>query len=666
LCQQLGPRPVYTTVYPIFAIRKPQWKPVVKQDIWRALSKPEWNWPRLITQPGKEMSDALKEMYRMAKQGREPHIGVDIENIGDPVAGAPIRCIGLATLQTAVSIPTEVTNEYNHLIQAILESPATKVLHNAQHDILGLEAQGWRIHGPYYDTLLAHAVIAPQLPHGLSDVASFEYHAPRWKSEFKVLGDDKGVEHFKNVSLEDLCLYNAKDAYMTVLLAQRLRKQLKDVYNGKELLEEQHQLAAIAVKMRRKGVEVNRKQLSVHEASLSEQLGRLRERFAARVPSHTVRGAVLKTRTKVYVGPYRLGAVGGHSDLKKLFFKHYGCRPTRYTEQGEPVLDKEALSKIVARSIPVIGDVGRLVLKYRELGKLLSTYIQGLPVHLDGCIHPTWKCYGTVTGRWSSQEPNGQNIPKKMRDLFKTRKNKYLVQADYSQLELRIIALLSGDKLLLKWYNEGLDVHTITAESVLKRTPTKRERNLFKSAEYLANYGGEPEKLWATLCPAFPEFTLAAATGFLKQWFSDHPAIKRWQLNQVKLAEKLKYVEASLSGRREHFHDKVDRNKVLNFPIQSFAGDLMNRAIIGLEKELDWEEEAILFQVHDSLVLEVNDIRRGAQLLKKYMEQEIAFRGQQLIFPIDLEIGTDWGNLAEVDYEDIIDHPVFPNTLGLR
>jgi len=568
-------------------------------------------------------------------------IGLDIENYGDALE-SKIRCIGVSSSRVAVSVPVERDGLDPSIIVAlreVLRSPVLKVLHNSQHDRLGLEANGWDVNGPFYDTLFAHAVVAPQLPHDLGFVCSVETAGPRWKSELHSGSEDRGLAVFTRSPWEKLGPYNCKDSYMQCELQPALERRVAATNNGYALLQASHELGEVAIRMRRKGAQVAVERFQGHRERLNAKLEECRGAFGNVVGSGQ---------------EWTLGKSGQHPSLRGLFFQRLGLKPIRYSEEtGEPSLDNLTLESYCSNPNQTIAGLARTVLQYRKTSKLLGTYIDGLPMDAKRVVHPTWKIYGTVTGRWSSQGPNAQNIPKVMRDLYVPRPGCTLVAGDYSQLELRFVALFAGDEPLLQLYKDGVDVHKANAATcfgISLGEVTPQLRKLAKIFVYGANYLGDPETLWRQIVVQFPGTSLALIHKAHRAWFKAHPKIHEWQMNMLRTAREEKYVEEPLSGRREYFHDGlIEPNKVVNFPIQGAAGTLINRAVVALDKGLDWARESILFQVHDELVLEGPDQKRLSGLLKTHMNQEFSHGGNTLQFPIEAKTGPDWGHMVAVD-----------------
>lgn len=314
---------------------------------------------------------------------------------------------------------------------------------------------------------------------------------------------------------------------------------------------------------------------------------------------------------------------------------------------------------MLAETMPAVADLCRVIYQYRKHAKLLGSYIENLPILDDGRVHPAWRVFGTRTGRWSASDPGIQTIPKKgkkantpsMRNLFCAREGFVMMDCDYSQLELRIVALLSGDEKLLEWYAQGKDVHTMNAMEIFKtKTPTDSQRELAKRVVYGMNYGGSAKTIWRNLTADIP-VPLETVELVFKGWFTTHPKIAQWQNDLTEKAKRTMYVEEALSGRRQYYYDgRVKPTEVVNFPVQGAAGELANRAVIAISKELNWVDEALIAQVHDSIVAECVAVKQSrlVDIVKGAMEQEITLNGAMIRFPIDIKVGTNWGHLEKL------------------
>ena len=266
-------------------------------------------------------------------------------------------------------------------------------------------------------------------------------------------------------------------------------------------------------------------------------------------------------------------------------------------------------------------------------------------------VRTQWRAGLKVTGRWGSADPNLQNVPKKMRGIFKARKDKYFVEADYSQLELRILALLAQDRPLLAAYAKGLDVHMLNAMDLFqKKDPSPNERKLAKVFVYGVNYGANPKTLHRQMAPGFPGLTEEVIEHLKDRWEEVHPDIVSWQARQLESAKQHKYVECPLSGRRFYFYlNMVEPTKCYNFVIQGTAADIMNESILEVAYKVPLYDAEILVQLHDAILLEGKNVPGLADLLEKKMSKTISLNGNSMDFPVDVSYGKNWGEMKEYD-----------------
>lgn len=636
---------------------------VFRTDMKRAIYESRLEWPvdKFFVEPGQAMLEALKSMH-----GRP--LSVDIENIGDPLTKAHIRCIGVSDGILSVSVPVEELMPDDPCmleLEALLKAPTEKIMHNSQHDILGLDLMGWEMNTErVFDTLLAHASGYLQLPHDLGFVVSQFFPLSRWKSEHKVGEDDRGLELFKNQKLRDLQFYNCQDALATAWVVPHLRRGIELTVNGQEIYDNYMAKGELAIRMRRLGFPADRQALEDHRVKITAALAKERAVFEELVPFlHACPDGTMITpkavewlsprrpgqRQPIYIGPYRLGTVGTHPDLKRLFFDRWDMTPSKYSETTEePSLDDDSLATY-STTPGLIGKAATRVRRVRKYGKLLTTYIEGMPILPDGRVHGTWKVYGTVTGRWSSQDPNMQNLPPLLRNIFVAPDGLWVIAADKSALELRIAALLCGDQELLDGFNNGVNLHLADACEFFRRDVDKKERayKLIKNLNYGSLYGAGAEKLWQTVLPDFPETELATVQAYMKFRKRKYPQMAQWQVNQLQFAEDNGYVENPISGMREWFFDRVDATKALNFPIQSCAGTLMDRAILKIDAALNHDDEHVVAQVHDEIVVLGRDRDRLCPLLNNLMTETVELNGNVLEFPSEVTIGRNYGAASD-------------------
>lgn len=478
---------VLPTLHPTFCrYRSPAYQPVYARHLQRAWLlatkqlKP-WKWPKIVVEVGQEMIDALESILASPLP-----IGVDVETAGDDPVQANLLCVGFANRNIAVSVPWPLDVYPHHgprlrqLIEEILDSPNEKVLQNGKHDEISLSVHNLPLRNFSFDTMLAHAVIAPELPHDLGFITALEYHAPRHKSEFHVESDAKGMAKFTKADPFKLRTYNAKDAFVQVIDADALRPQVEAMHRGPQLLAEYMALARVGMKMQWRGIRVDPRKFKRHRKALRQR------KKAALYDLRKIAKAV------------GIDDLNPNSNrlIKALFFEKLGIRPRRYSEKtNAPKLDEEELQHLLTSENIAASLAARALLRYRRWSKLLSVYIERLPTKKSRnnlYVRSTWRVHGTVTGRWSSAKPNVQNIPRPrkikqegrtielpgLRDIFCARDGMYLTEADYCvdpntkilTTDLRWVpagTLKKGDRLIGFPENFSVRPHTFKPAKVL-------------------------------------------------------------------------------------------------------------------------------------------------------------------------------------------------------
>jgi uracil-DNA glycosylase family 4 len=573
----LANKTVLPTIHPAYVLR-PEGRlsaPLLYTHIGRAWELahgrlPLWKWPKILIEPTEEALEALRSL-------RGQHIGFDTETRGKDPRTSLAMAVGFAGENIAISLPCErYVAKHGEVVQGLdelgklgralraeckllLEDEGTpKVLQNGQYDIFVAERQGWAVYGYSFDTLLASAVALPGGRHDLSVMACLEFWGPRWKSEFHVTADAKGLDAFVKRAPEELRLYNAKDAWMTLALERPLSLRLEETHHGVELHAAYLNAASIALEMKRRGVKVDvskfarhRKRIQKARAKMARELLRIALRFGYRsaprsdtwrrisrrlrreqwrkkqletcIQAGAINGkgealkatlrttrrrlAHIRTEKKRFLKRFRLPVFNPNSKahLDDLFFKHLRAIPTTFSKKTHRAsLNEELLSRLLVHPNPILARAARALLFYRRAAKLLSTFIDGLPLDEGHVVHPTWNVYGARTMRWSAQDPNVMNIPRPvikrrksgeeyvarrgLRDLFVGHNGNTVVEGDYKQIELRVIAQLAGDEILIEGYQHGADMHELNARGIFGIAPsaavTKTQRDLAKTFVY--------------------------------------------------------------------------------------------------------------------------------------------------------------------------------------
>src|SRR3989344_4817927 len=358
--------------------------------------------------------------------------------------------------------------------------------------------------------------------------------------------------------------------------------------------------------------------------------------------------------------------------LSQVLFDELKLPVIRKTKTGRST--DEATLRELSPAHPVIP----LFLEYRQLFKLVSTYIDALPksVRSDGRIHSTFNVEGAATGRLSSKDPNLQNIPIKgeiggeIRKAFIAPKRKLLLAADYSQIELRIMAHLADDPGLKKAFEEGLDIHALTAAKIFKVSldkVTKQQRNVGKTMNFATLYGQGPHALSRQLGVSFEE-----ARTYIEEYFLQFPNVREWMQKTLQFGYKNGYVE-TLWGRKRYIPElKADNRMIksageraaINHPVQGTAADMIKRAMVDIARELGSRSEdlgkkkpsskflvpsscSMILQVHDELLFECTpkEVKEVARMVKDKMENAL-----NLSVPVvvDLKVGPNWGEMKPI------------------
>ena len=468
-------------------------------------------------------------------------------------------------------------------------------------------------------------------------------------------------------------------------------------------------LNRLALKMKNRGWAVDQTAVVEHQGRLANEIVEAKEKFQ--------QVAGIKMRLP--------GEAEGEEDddtfdesffssapqLKELFFNKWGVRPKYFSKNtGAPSLDRNALKDLLAEgATQQIKDASRWLLRFREAHKTKATYIdrlrpdavrttrklredhlrhegahsdncyqiiqhpntlltQGYPEPMEWRLRPTWNVVQALTARWSSSDPNLQNLQKTRknpqtkqierlgtRNVLVARPGFYLVEGDYSQLELRIICLLAGDEILLEMYNDPtVDMHAENAKVLFELDhydpiAHKNLRDLAKNFVYGANYGGSAKTLWKALVVGAPNITQHQVAEMQERWFKVHPWLLAFSRGKYQDARRLGRVIEEISGREFIFYmGQVKLTEPANYTVQGFAAALMNAACVRIDRALDWEDdESMLAQVHDASFLEGRKPRRLGRILQENMPSEIEFGGHRMRFGIDLKGGTCWGTLEE-------------------
>jgi DNA polymerase I len=479
-----------------------------------------------------------------------------------------------------------------------LESPAhRKVGQNLKYDAHVFANHGVALAGIEHDTLLESYVLEAHRTHGLDSLALRHLERPTITYE-QVAGKGAAQIGFEQVAIEQATRYSAEDAEVTMHLHRVLLPQIEavpklhDVYRRIEV-----PTSLVLQKMERHGVLVDAQALARQSDELGTRMLALEQR------AHELAGQ-----------PFNLNST---RQLCEILFDKLGLPVLKKTASGAPSTDEDVLDRL-AEDYPL----PKLLLEYRGLSKLKSTYTDKLPRMVNprtGRVHTCYSQAVAVTGRLASTEPNLQNIPirtaegRRIREAFVAPPGSVLVSADYSQIELRIMAHISGDESLLRAFAEGMDVHRATAAEIFGLAPGEvdaEQRRYAKTINFGLIYGMSAFGLAAQL-----GIDRSAARTYIERYFARYPKVARYMDETREAARRQGYVETVL-GRRLWLAEINSPNgprragaerAAINAPMQGTAADIVKLAMIAVQDWLETRRLAsrLLLQVHDELVLEV-------------------------------------------------------------
>ena len=538
-------------------------------------------------------------------------------------------------------------------LRRVLGDPSkTRVGHNLKYDLTVFRVSGIAVKGPIHDTLLEHYALDAGERHNIDFLAKQFFNYEKIPTE-RLLGPrGKTQKNMADLAPREISDYACEDADFTLRLHQRLMPDVEASGLSRVLAESEEPLVETLIDMEAEGVRIDPAALHAFGEELDAELNALEERFqkyAAEatgqsfVPSDDLFAAVAPQADKINIAsPRQLGEL--------LFDKMKLDSSARKTPSGQYATDEETLQKIADRH-PIIG----VILEYRACSKLKSTYSDKLPAYINpatGRVHTHFSQALTETGRLSSYDPNLQNIPvrtargKHIRAAFVPRdENHLLVSADYSQIELRVMAAMSGDAGLIDAFNRGADIHAETASRVYGVPPaqvTPEMRSRCKMVNFGIIYGISAFGLAQRL-----GVSRRQAAELIENYFSQYPGVKAYMDRAITQAREKGYAETML-GRRRSLRDISSRNatarqaaerNAINTPVQGTAADLIKLAMVRARAALlkAGLRSKMVLQVHDELLFDVprEELDAVVPLIREAMVGAL-----DIGVPLDVDIGS--------------------------
>ena len=508
----------------------------------------------------------------------------------------------------------------------------TKVGHNIKYDLTMLANYGIELRGPLFDTMIAHYLLQPELHHSMDYLAEVYLNYNTIKIEELIGEKGKHQKNMRDLAPQNICDYACEDADITLRLKNILEKELKKEGAEKLFYEIEMPLVPVLAYMERNGARIDSDSLAETSTLFSQRLLTIENEI------YTLAGEQFNIASPKQVGDILFGKLKIIEKPKK-------------TKTGQFVTSEEVLAQVQNRH-PIV----KKILQHRGLKKLLSTYIDALPTLVNpatGKIHTSYNQTVTATGRLSSSNPNLQNIPirdedgKEVRKAFVPEQGCLFLSADYSQIELRIMAHLSGDKNMIEDFCSGHDIHAATAAKIYKKPieeVTKEERSKAKVANFGIIYGisvfGLAERM---------NVDRREAKELIENYFDTYSGVKEYIEQCKEEAKKNGYVE-TIFNRKRFLPDINSRNAVVrgyaernavNAPIQGSAADIIKVAMINIYRrmrELNLQSTMIL-QVHDELNFSVLPEERETV-------QNLVLEEMQRAFTMSVPLVADhgWGN----------------------
>ena len=556
--------------------------------------------------------------------------------VGISLSVAPYQAAYIPINHQYLGVPDQLPlDDVLTKLKPILENPAIKkIAQNAKFDYSVLANYGIHVQGIAYDTMLESYVLNSTERHDMDSMANRYLHLKTITYNELTKVDKKQVT-IDAIEVEKTTQYAAEDADVTLQLHQKLWPELeKDQKLSKLFTDIEMPLAIVLADMERTGVLIDARQLNDYSIELNKKMLEIEAEL------HFLAGEKFNPSS-----PKQIQAI--------LFDKHQ-LPVLKKTPKGDPSTSEDVLSELAEQYV-----LPRKILFYRSLAKLKNTYTDKLPLMvspIDHRIHTNYNQIGTVTGRLSSNDPNLQNIPvrneegRRIRQAFIAPQGYKIISADYSQIELRIMAHLSQDQSLLSAFADDKDIHRVTASEVLSKPEadvTAEERRRAKAVNFGLIYGMSAFGLSKQI-----NLPRKEAQFYIDRYFERYPGVQTYMEETRQLATQQGYVE-TLSGRRLYLPKIISGNGIekrgaeraaINAPMQGTAADIIKTAMIKMSEWIKNQPTGnirMVMQVHDELVFEVKEelVSEYSALIKSIMEN-----CYQLSVPlkVDVGIGNNW------------------------
>lgn len=601
--------------------------------------------PMQATEQNYQIIDNMPDLQKLIdKFSRLPHFALDTETTALNYMQAQLVGISLAhQAGEAYYLPLrhQLTQNLPYqeslaALKPLLENPAVgKIGQHIKYDRHILAKEGIELAGNIDDTMLmSYCHNSTATRHNMDDLA--HYYLNYQTTSFETLAG-KGAKQltFDQIDIERAAHYACEDADITLRLYEHFSRQLAQNDSLAALYQTiEAPLSAVLYRMEARGVKIDSKRLVQQSAEIEIQLKDLESR------AYDLAGSEFN--------------LGSPKQLQEILFERLGLPVVEKTPKGQPSTNESTLEILAQEHHAALP---KIILEHRSLAKLKSTYTDKLPELIQahtGRIHTSYHQAVTSTGRLSSSDPNLQNIPvrsaegRRIRQAFIAESGYYLLAADYSQIELRIMAHLSGDEGLIQAFKEGKDIHAATAAEIFGGDPEHIDREHRRNAKAI-NFG---------LIYGMSAFGLARqlgisrqeAAGYIDTYFARYPKVRDYMDNARSAARQQGYAE-TLLGRRLYIPDINSKNQqrrnaaerlAINAPMQGSAADIIKLSMLAIDRELgDNPDCRLIMQVHDELVFEVRQeaAPQYSDIIRRHMENAHALSVPLIV---DIGIGSNW------------------------
>ena len=584
-----------------------------------------------------ETAAQLREV--VAAVGRYPEFCFDTETTGFDIFNDRIVGLSLAVEPfKAWYVPflEKDTPEYAEIVRPLFEDEKiAKIGQNIKFDLMVLRRLGITIRGRMYDTMILHYLLDPESRHNMNALAEKYLNYKPIEIE-TLIGKGSKQLTMDLVNVERVKEYAAEDADVTLQLKQALYPMIEQIGLQHLYFEIEEPMIAVLADIEMAGVRIDSEALAVYAVELNRKL------------------AELEAAIRIEAGEPNLNINSARQLGEVLFGKMRIAEKPKMTKTKQFCTDEDYL-QLFARKHRIVD----LILEYRGVKKLLSTYVEALPQLVNrstGRIHTSFNQAVTATGRLSSTNPNLQNIPvrddmgRRIRKAFIPSDDDHLLlSADYSQVELRLMAHLSGDESLIAAFEHGEDIHAATAAKLFNKTldeVTSEERRRAKTANFGIIYGISAFGLSQRL-----EIPRKEAKEIIDGYFASYPGVKKYMDNVVEKAKEEGFV-STIFGRRRYLNDIASHNAIarglaernaVNAPIQGSAADIMKIAMINVHRRFAAEgiRSRVILQVHDELVVDMlrSEQERVTAIVTECMESAAQLKVRLIA---DAGVGGNW------------------------